>query len=120
VESNYRAARCIRCAIAEAVVAQELAGNIFRDFYVGDKEAETELSGLRKALTWLSKEHQTEAAIIRCQLVRVCNESSRVDTVATRAAQDVCAALCHWLDDDTARGLFVEGLRGIFVEAIGI
>jgi hypothetical protein len=119
VESNSTVARYIRCAVAEAVVAQELAKNIFRDFYVGDKEVETELSDLRKALTWLNKEHQQEAAIIRCQLVHVCNKSSKVNVVATQVAQDVCAALCCWLND-TAREQFMEGLKGIFVDALRI
>jgi hypothetical protein len=120
VESNSKVARCIRCAIAEAIVAQELAEKIFRDFYVGDKETENELSDFRKVLTFLSKEYPKEATIIRCQLVKVCNEPSKVDALATQAAQEVCGALCYWLNDDSAQGQFVEGLRGIFVDAIGI
>jgi hypothetical protein len=108
----------MRCAIAEAVVADELATAIFRDFYAG-KETEAKLGGLRSALGWPSKEHQDEAAIIRCQLAKVCGEPRKVHAVAAQAAHDVCTALRWWLND-TAQGPFAEGLRGIFVEAMGI
>jgi hypothetical protein len=40
--------------------------------------------------------------------------------IATQAAEDACATLCCWLNDDIARGQFVDRLRGIFAEAIGI
>jgi hypothetical protein len=110
----------MRCAITEAVISQKLASNIFRDFYTWDKEAETELSGLRKGLSWLGKEHPKEATIMRCQLAKACNKSCNVEAVATQVAQDICAALRSWLNDDTARRQFAERLKEIFVEAIRI
>ncbi|KAK3328268.1 hypothetical protein B0T19DRAFT_186107 [Cercophora scortea] len=120
--SNSPAARAMRRASAEAVIALQLSTHIFVDFYPVDREADMKLSGLVRALDWLNDEHPLEATIIRCQLARVCNDSPIADEIPKQATDVVCGQLGPWLaaDDGTRVQKFAAELEDLFSAAMGL
>lgn len=121
VESNSPVAQSIRCALAEAIIAQELSKHIFQDLYFPGEAARVEVSGLMKALTWLNRTHPHEATIVRCQLAKACAHSTDADGIPAQATESVNTILNCWLNDDTARQQqFVTELMSLFSEAMKI
>lgn len=115
--SNSTAARLMRCALAEAVTAQELSRTIFTELYISDDAPGVQIDGLTKALAWLDVGHPHEAAITRCQLARAFGKSSGVDLLPAQAAERVGITLGPWLGDDQRRH-FAADLEGWFSAAM--
>lgn len=116
VESDSAASQLMRCAFAEALIAQELVTHVFRDFCLPEEAGGVELGRLNKALTLLEGR---EATVIRCQLARASHKRDEPETVSTRAAESVCNGLNDWLGDDKApRQQFKDDLVSLFSEAV--
>ncbi|KAK7426726.1 hypothetical protein QQZ08_006762 [Neonectria magnoliae] len=119
VPSETKVAQCIRCALVEAVIAQELSVSIFQDVYLVDDATQARLSGLFQALEWLDQTHPLPATIIRCQIAKISDGSRKVKEVPGQAAEAVRSVLGPWLRDDLAQeDLFIEALQDIFSEAL--
>ncbi|KAK0636159.1 hypothetical protein B0T17DRAFT_503637 [Bombardia bombarda] len=119
VTSNSRAARYMRCALAEAIAADGLSRHIFKDFYLPEGKAGTELSSIIKSLEWLNEDHPLQATIIRCQLARACSHTSTVNDIPARAAGFVTNSLSPWVNDDGQRiRQFMSDLAALFSEAM--
>ncbi|KAK7414465.1 hypothetical protein QQX98_006651 [Neonectria punicea] len=119
VPSETGVAQCIRCALVEAVVAQELSVSIFQDVYLVDDATQARLSGLFQALEWLDQTHPLHATIIRCQIAKISDGSRKVKEVPGQAAEAVRSVLGPWLRDDRSQeDLFMEALQDIFSEAL--
>ncbi|KAK3685147.1 hypothetical protein B0T22DRAFT_212183 [Podospora appendiculata] len=117
--SNSPAARAMRCASAEALIAHQLSTQIFVDFYPLDREADIEISGLVRALEWLDVARPLQATIIRCQLAKVCNESRTAEKIPKQATDVVCGQLGPWLSYDSTRAQqFATDLEGLFSTAM--
>ena len=115
--SNSPAARCIRCAFAEAVTAQELLKHIFQDFYFAEDVIGIETGALIKKLDRMNVSHLTEATIIRCQLARVCKDLS--GAIPGQAAKSVYDILNVWLNDEKSqKQQFLEDLTNLYAEAM--
>ncbi len=93
----------MRCAVAEAVIAQGLSRHIFQDFYCLEEVAGVEAAALTKAVERLGKDYRLEATIIRCQLAKAGNQSRGVEEIPAQAAKSACALLSDWLNDDVKR-----------------
>ena len=119
VGSNSPVARSIRCAMAEAVISQELSRTIFQQFYVTDDDSGVQLDGIIRALSWLNKKHPQEALVVRCQLARALNQSSEVRQRPTQSAQKVGATLSPWLGGNQIEQ-FVKDLQDQFTEAMAL
>ena len=118
--SNSPAARAMRCALAEALVAKELARCIFTDLHVSDSVSDVLVDGLTKVLKWLDSSHPLEATVTRCQLARALAESSGVEHCAPKAAERVCATLEPWFGGDDRRRLFAADLAERFGAAMAL
>lgn len=120
VSSNSEAAKCIRCAFAEAVVAQELSKHIFQRFFFLEKEAAgAESRSLARALAYLNENHPQQATIIRCQLSRAYEDSQSAKVLPNRATEAVCAILDPWLSGDAERKQhFAAELTKLFSTAL--
>jgi len=119
VPSNTEPAQYIRCAVAEAVIAQTLARKVFLDFYLPES-SRAELSALIRALAWLREEHPRQATIARCQIATACNEHSGKGQIPTLAAEEVCTILNPWISDNTARERLAGDLTNLFREAMDL
>ncbi|KAF7548352.1 hypothetical protein G7Z17_g7116 [Cylindrodendrum hubeiense] len=120
VASESKVAQCIRCAFAEAVIAQQLSASIFQDVYLVDDTAKAHLKGLILALEeWLDAAHPLPATIIRCQIAKISDGSRKVKEVPGQAASAVRSILSPWLhEDQTQEELFTQGLEGLFADAL--
>ena len=120
MSSNSKAAKCIRCAFAEAVVAQELSKHIFQRFFFLEKAAASaESRSLAKALAYLNENHPQQATIIRCQLSRAYEDSQSAKALPSRATEAVCAILDPWLSGDVEREQnFAAELMRLFSRAL--
>lgn len=118
VASNSPAALATRCAVAEAVIAQELKRHVFRDYFVPEDPRALELREFTKALPWLNEKHPREATIIRCQLARACYKREGVIAVSRRAAGAVRAILFAWLDGENAEQQLKANLESFFSDAV--
>lgn len=117
--SESNAARCMRCAFAEAVVAQQLVTSIFRDQYLVDEDSQVHLSGLFQSLEWLDKAHPPTATVIRCQLAKLSEDSVRMQALPAQAAESVREVLRPWLRGDVQREReLTESLRVVFYDAL--
>ena len=112
----------MRCAFAEALIAEQLSNYIFVDFYAASENMlSMDPTGLVKALDSIDESHPLPAAIIRWQLARVFAESDRAlkDSMLM-----VCTTLKPWLasdDLDPAReNSFAFRLQQCFSEAIAL
>ncbi|KAK3326622.1 hypothetical protein B0H66DRAFT_600727 [Apodospora peruviana] len=117
VASNSPAARAMRCALAEAVIAETLSAHIFQpDACLIGIPGGGELRGLVQAIEWLTKNHPMQATIVRCQLVKVCEEFDTESVAAARATNVVCEILKPWLGGDEEQ--FASELTARFSEAV--
>ena len=121
MQSNSEAAKYMRCAAAEAVISEELARRIFRDFYLTNKLGVSQ-SSLINAVCLLDTTNKKEASVIRCQFAKASQGPNEVDTdaISYRAAENVCEALSCWLDDKAIKEKLENDLQAIFAEAIKI
>lgn len=114
-------AQSVRCALSEAIIAQELSNSIFQDFYVSHNVGSTEGTVFRNVLAKLMKTHTHQVTAIRCQMAKIFAESSRIDQTASQAVENVCAILNSWLHDDTTRSdCFKKDLTALFSELINL
>ncbi|KAH6874959.1 hypothetical protein B0T10DRAFT_610502 [Thelonectria olida] len=119
VPSESNAARCMRCAFAEAVIAQQLVASIFRDQYLVDDDTQVHLSGLFQSLEWLDKVHPASATVIRCQIAKISEDSGKMQELPTQAANAVREVLRPWLRGDIQREReLTEALRLVFYDAL--
>jgi hypothetical protein len=107
----------MRCAFAEAIIAQELCRTIFIELYASASGGH--IDELTRTLSWLAESHPFEAVITRCQLARALGESSSVEKLPNQAAERVCATLRPWLGNNQRRQ-FAEDLAGQFTIAIDL
>ena len=121
VQSNTKAARAMRCACAEATIAEVLSVHIFKDLYLPDTTGKVQLSGLVAAMEGLGKEHALQAAIIRWQLAKVYNNQDSVDRVSEEATRIVIHTLRPWLAGGSRQeDQFALELKQLFSEAAGL
>lgn len=112
-------AQSIRCALVEAIIAQELSNCIFQDFYVPRNVDSTEGTTFRNVLTKFMETHTHQATAIRCQMAKIFAESSCIDETASQAVENVCGILNTWLHDDTTKSdCFKEDLTALFSELV--
>ena len=118
VASNSQIAKCIRCAFAEALIAHELYKHIFQSFHSRD----VELGNLTKAISGLEAvDRQFEAAIIRCQIARICTELGEEELVLGGMADRVYSVLERWLNGGpTQASKFKADLTAFFSRSIKI
>lgn len=120
VASNSQVARYMRCALAEAKIAETLSTDVFQDTFLGDSLAGEDLAPLLTAMRKLRNgRHTMQATIIKWQLVKVCQESDTAREVASKASQSVCQILGPWLGDPKMRAsAFAQELDRLFSEAV--
>lgn len=114
--SNSPAARCMRRAAAESLIAEELRRSVLLDFH----DRGLNLDGVRSTLEWLeTHDHQGESDVIRCQLARALAGFEPDSSVhAKQMASRVLNVLAPWIPDGPTRNQFGDGLAGIFEDAI--
>jgi len=108
----------MRCALAEAALAEVLSTDVFQDIYLGGGPGSQDLAPLVTAMQRLEDgRHGMQATIIKCQLVKVCQESDTARRVASQASQKISHMFRPWLGDDKSRD-FIHELNSLFCEAV--
>ncbi|KAK3346324.1 hypothetical protein B0T25DRAFT_276602 [Lasiosphaeria hispida] len=119
VATNSSAACCMRAALAEAVIAQELSESIFKEYYNLNRFIGIETGILVNAIAALAKTHPVQALIVRAQLTKACNSSSDVAKIPARAAESVGTVLGGWVGEDAPRRQrLLEELEVLFSDAM--
>ncbi|KAK0719424.1 hypothetical protein B0H67DRAFT_151277 [Lasiosphaeris hirsuta] len=121
VATDSSAARCMRAALAEAVVAQELSESIFTEYYNLNRFIGIESGILVNAIATLARTHPVQALIMRAQLTKACNSSRDVAKIPARAAESVATVLGGWIGEDAPRRQrLLEELEAIFSDAMAV
>ena len=108
----------MRCALAEAAIAEVLSTDVFQDAYLGGGPGSHDLAPLVTAMQRLQDgRHGMQATIIRWQLVKVCQESDTARRVASQSSQKISHMFHPWLEDNKSRD-FAHELNSLFFEAV--
>jgi len=107
----------MRCAAAEAVISEELARRIFRDFYVAENLGTLE-GPIIDAVNLLNTSNKSEGSVIRCQFAKASQGPNVVKVVSQKATRNVCKFLGCWLEDRAQKAKLENDLQAIFTEAI--
>lgn len=121
--TNSSAARLMRVALAEAIITQELSGNIFQEFHNLKTLTGIEQDTLAKVVDTLAKTYPLQATIVRCQLTKVCSSSSDRAAIPALAAERVATVLGAWFGEggsEPQRQPFLEKLATIFSDAMDL
>ncbi|KAK5659978.1 hypothetical protein OQA88_13443 [Cercophora sp. LCS_1] len=106
----------MRVALGEALIAQVLCTNIFRDFDDSRHVVGVDLDKLTGIINLMAQTHPSQAVIIRCQVAKICSDSINVATVAGKAAERVADILAGWLGPK--KQSFLTQLEALFSDAL--
>ncbi|KAL5611844.1 hypothetical protein BROUX41_000582 [Berkeleyomyces rouxiae] len=120
VQSNSKAAQCLRSALAEALISHKLSTRIFQQFYLSES-SHVGFESMRKVLQWMDLDHPDQSQAIRCQLAIVSDRLPEVTNLPTVTASELCDLLHPWLDRSSEAGKsFKEGLTLLMKRAMTI
>ena len=109
----------MRCAFAEAAIAEQLSNYIFQDFYVSASDM-ADLRGLTEVLTLLDKRQPRKASIARCQITMALDDSREQKFIISRAVETVYRLLSPWIPDSRIRNRLGLDLTNLFRDAMDL
>ena len=109
----------MRCALAEAIIAEQLSTYVFQDFYVPSSGV-ADLRELTKVLLWLDERSPLRASIARCQIAMAFDDPRDKEAIIGRITQSVCHSLTPWIHDSKVQESFSRDLMTLFRNAMNL
>lgn len=109
----------MRCAVVEAIIAEQLSASIFQDFYISASD-KLNLRELTEVLSRLDKGHPRKANIIRYQIATAFENPQTQNSIILCTVDNVDRLLRPWLTESTVRERLKHDLAEFFRDALDL
>lgn len=109
----------MRCALAEAIIAEQLSTYIFQDFYVSASD-EPNLRELTEALSRLDDRNPRKASTARYQIAMAFEDLQRQNSIIIRAVENFKRSLSPWMPESTAQESLRRDLTDFFKDGLDL